>query len=259
MANSTWIQATNSVLNLAQLPICQSEAAFNAGQLPKYQNAAKYKVDFAHRHLTLRVRTAFDNCRFQLPIQAGTTDYVLDTGINAESIKYHSWYNITAGSAYAQHLQFMLYEDYMDMWPDQTQVQQQPPCYVVQLPYDRSLDYPVGAFAPMPRVRIYPIPDDSYILEYQAALSAAPLTVATSQILWTQDYEHGLWAWAWNFLEVDLAEGREVQLEAMVDQVVTRIKLASQPAEEVRKGVRMMKMNNRRRSGWRRGGGGYFG
>jgi len=258
--NSTWIEATNSVLNLAQLPTVKSVAAFNAGQIAKYQTAAKYKIDFAQRHLGLSMTTAMSNAKFQLPIQQGVADYVLDIGISAEAIKYHSWYNTTANSSYAQHLKFMLYEDYMDMWPDQTPtvIQSGPPQYVVQLPYDRSLDFAPGATEPMPRVRIYPIPDAQYNLEYQGRLNAYSLTQASDQILWPKAYEHGLWSWAWKLLEVDLAEGREASLDALVDQVVSRIKVASQAASEVRKGVRMMSMNygRRRRSGR---GGGYYG
>ena len=199
-----------------------------------------------------------DNCKFQLPIQEGTTDYVLDTGISAEALRYHGWYNITPQSAYYGHLKFYLYEDYMNEWADQTQVQSGPPQYVVQLPYDRALDFSAGNFGPMPRVRIYPVPDANYTLQYQAALNPPVLTQSTDQILWPPAYEHGLWAWAWKYLELDLAEGRENGLEAMVDQVLTRIKLASQPASEVRKGIRMMRIGRRR--GYRRSGSsGYFG
>jgi hypothetical protein len=257
MANSTWFQATNSVLNLAVLPQVVSTAVFDGGQLSKTQNAAKYKIDFAHRHLTLQVRTYMDNAKFSLPIQAGMSDYPLDLGISGEALRYHGWYNITPGGNYDRHLKFMLYEDYMNKWPDQTVVWSGPPQYIVQLPYDRQTDFPTGAFNPIPMVRVYPIPDTNYTLQYQAALNAPPLISSSSQILWPTAYEHGIWAWAWKFLEVDLAEGREMMLDALVDQVLSRIKLASQPASEVRKGVRMMRMNQ---GGYGRGRqGGYFG
>ena len=241
--NSDWFSATNSVLSLASLPLCGSTSAFDAGQLTKYQNAAKYKIDFAHRHLTLKMVTAFTNRKFQLPINVSVTDYVLDTGISAESLKYHSWYNITAGSAYAQYLPLMKYEDYTDGWPDQTIVQSGPPEYVVQLPYDRQLDVD----DPEPRIRIFPVPDGAYTLQYQARLNAYTLTSNNSILLWPPEYEHGLWAWAWKFLEVDLAEGREATLEALADDVLSRIKLASMPAEQVRKGVRMPHLSHRHR------------
>ena len=243
MANSTWFEATNSVLNLAQLPNVGSTAAFDAGQMTKYQAAAMWKIDFAHRHLTLKMVTAFTNRKFQLPIQAGVTDYVLDVGISAESLKYHSWYNITAGSSYAQPLKFVKYEDYTDAWPDQTVIQSGPPEYMVQLPYDATLD----AVNPLPRVRVFPIPDANYQLQYQARLNFYPLVDSSSILLWPPVYEHGLWAWAWKFLEVDLAEGREASLDALVDDVISRIRVVSMAAEEVRKAVRMMKMTSRNR------------
>ena len=242
MANSNWFQTTNSVLQLAQLPPIASTAAFDANQITKFQSAAKFKVDFAQRHLTLKMVTAFTNRKFQLPIQAGTTDYVLDTGISAESLKYHSWYNITAGSPYTGFLPLMKYEDYMDAWQDQTIIQSGPPEYMVQLPYDRQLD----VNAPQPRIRVFPVPDAPYTLQYQAELNFYPLVNSASIILWPPEYEHDMWSWAWKFLEVDLAEGREATFDALVDDVVSRIRVLSQSAEEVRKGVRLPKLNGRR-------------
>lgn len=242
MVNSTWLQATNSVLQLAQLPIIGNPANFDGGQISKYQAAARWKIDFAHRHLTLKMVTAFTNRKFTLPIQAGTTDYVLNTGISAESLKYHSWYNITAGSPYAQFLPVVKYEDYLDKWPDQTVVQSGPPEYMVQLPYDSQLDYP----NPSPRIRVFPVPDAAYTLQYQARLNYYPLVNSGSVIAWPPEYEHGLWSWAWKFLEIDLAEGREAMLDALVDEVISRIRVVSMAAEEVRKGVRMPHLSSRR-------------
>lgn len=251
MTNSTWFSATNSVLNLASLPLVPSPTAFDNGQMTKYQNAAAYKVDFAHRHLTLKMCTAFTKYKFQLLIFQGTTDYILDTGINSENLAYHSWFNITAGSPYACPLKLVTYEDYTSRYPDQTVLQQAPPLYVVNLPYDRQLD----TGNPQPRIRIFPIPDNTYTLQYQASLNAFPLTTSSSQILWPPQYEHGLWSWAWKFLEVDLAEGREASLDAVVDEVISQIRVMSQKAEEVRKAVRIMHYSGRRRRGY---GGGYF-
>jgi hypothetical protein len=254
--NSSWFSATNSVLQLAQLPIVQSTTSFDApigsGGLSKYQNAAKWKIDFAHRHLTLKMCTAFTQYKFQLSINAGVTDYILDTGINSESLSYHSWYNITPGNPYAGFLPLLKYEDYLDRFPDQTVIYSSPPEYVVQLPYDRTLD----TGNPMPRIRIFPVPDNTYTLQYQARLNPFSLVNSGSQILWPPQYEHGLWSWAWKFLEIDLAEGREQMLDAMVDDVISQIRVMSQKAEEVRKGVRILSLNGRHRYRYR---GGYFG
>lgn len=254
MTNSTWFATTNSVLQLAQLPLISSTASFDApigsGGLSKYQDAAKWKVDFAHRHLTLKMCTAFTQYKFSLSVQPGITDYILDTGINSESLSYHSWYNITAGSPYAGYLPLYKYEDYMDQWPDQTVIQSAPPQYVVQLPYDRTLD----TGNPQPRIRVFPVPDAAYQLQYQARLNPFPLTTSSSIILWPPPYEHGLWTWAWKFLEIDLAEGREQMLDALVDDVISQIRVMSQKAEQVRKGVRLPHLGR----GRRRGATGYF-
>jgi hypothetical protein len=253
MAFSNWFSATNSVLQLAQLPVIASTTVFDSGVLTKYQNAAKYKIDFANRHLALKVQTTMSNRKFTITTTAGTQAYALNTGILSENLKYHSWYNITAGSPYYGPLKLVKYEDYMDMWADQTIVQQGPPLYMVQVPYDGTTDTPALGLNPM--IWCYPIPDAVYTLQYQAHLNYNPLTASGSLISWPPQYEHGLWSWAWKFLEIDLAEGREQMLDALVDDVVTRIKVASQTAEEVRKGVRMLKLSGRR--GQR--GGGYFG
>jgi hypothetical protein len=251
LANSTWFETVNSVLQLATLPPVITTTAFDNGPISKYQNAAKFKIDFAHRHLTLKMCTFFTTYKFSLIINQGTTDYILDTGINSESLSYHSWYNITAGSPYAQFLKLVKYEDYLDRWPDQTVVQSGPPEYMVELPYDRTLD----TGNPMPRIRVFPVPDNTYTLQYQARLNPFPLVDSSSQILWPPQYEHGLWSWAWQYLEIDLAEGREGALDKLVDEVLSQIRVMSQPAEEVRKGVRVMHLSGNRR---RRGYGGYF-
>lgn len=250
---STWFQATNSVLNLAQLPLIASTSVFDSGVLTKYQSAAKYKVDFANRHLSLKLVTTTMNRKFSLTTTSGTQAYDLSSTTLSENLKTHSWYNITAGSSYVGPLNLVRYEDYLNSWPDQTIVPSGPPEFMVQVPYDATTDTPTLGLTPL--VWTFPIPDATYTLQYQAHLNATPLTSSGSNISWSPQYEHGLWTWAWKFLEVDLAEGREASLDALVDEVITRIKMLSTTAEEVRKGVRMMKLTSRRGHY----GGSYFG
>jgi hypothetical protein len=192
-------------------------------------------ISFAHTYLTNRMSTRFTNRKFQLPIQGGTSTYILDSGISGESLKYDSWVNITAGSSYARMLRYVRYEDFEKMWPDPTVIQSGPPEYVVQLPLDRTLD----TTQPQVRVMIYPIPDTTYTLQYEARLNAYILTNSSSIILWPPEYEYGLWMWAKAYGEVDLAEGREGALIPLAEQVINNIRIMSQEAQEVRKGVRM--------------------
>jgi hypothetical protein len=253
MANSTWFMATNSTLTLAALPTIASTTLFDSGPLSKYQNLFKFQIDFAHRYLSNRMATRFTNRKFQLPIVEGTTTYVLDTGISGESLKYHSWVNNTPGNAYARVLKYMRYEDFEAAWPDPTIIQSGPPEYIVQLPLDRTLDVD----NPQARVMVFPVPDNSYNLQYEARLNCYPLTSSASIIMWPPEYEHALWAWAKAYSEIDLAEGREQALLPLAEAVLNNVRIMSMEAEEVRKGVRLMTTWGGRRR-WRRSSG-YFG
>jgi len=235
---------------LAALPTIVNTTAFDNGPLSKYQNLYKFNVDFAHRYLSNRMATRFTNRKFQLPIAAGTTVYALDTGMSGESLKYHSWANITAGSSYASTLQYMKYEDFLQMWPDSTIIQSGPPQYIVQLPLDRTLD----TTQPQARIQVYPIPDATYQLQYEARLNAYPLINSASIILWPPEYEHALWMWVKAWGEVDLAEGREQALLPLAEQVINNVRIMSMEAEEVRKGVRLPRMGGF----WRRRATSYF-
>jgi hypothetical protein len=236
--NSTWFQCTNSTLTLAALPIIGTTTAFDNGPLSKYQNLFKFNIDFAHRYLSNRMATRFTNRKFQLPISAGVTTYILDTGISGESLKYHSWVNNTPGNAYARMLRYMKYEDFEQMWPDPTIIQSGPPEYIVQLPLDRQLDVD----DPQARIMVFPVPDANYNLQYEARLNFYPLTSSGSVILWPPEYEHALWAWAKAYGEIDLAEGREQALLPLAEAVLNNVRIMSMEAEEVRKGVRLPKL-----------------
>lgn len=253
--NSTWYQCTNSALGLAALPTIMTTASFdnNVPPLSKYQDLYKRMVDFAHRFLSERMATRFTNRKFQLPIQTGTTVYTLDTGISGEALKFQSWVNLTAGSPYARVLKYMRYEDFLAMWPDSTIIQSGPPEYIVQLPLDRTLD----TTQPQARVQVFPVPDNSYQLQYEARLNPYQLVDSSSIILWPPEYEHALWMWVKAYGEVDLAEGREQALIPLAEQVINNVRIMSMEAEEVRKGVRIIPRTG---AGWykRRRASGYF-
>lgn len=257
LASSTWLQATNSLLGLAQLPLIPDATTFDGGQLTKYQDAAKRFFDLAHRQLSLKTTTNFTNRKFQLPISIGTLgtpstyQYALDLGINSEALKFHSFYNVTYGSSYATQLPVWKYEDYRTRWPEESQLWLAAPQAVIILPYDRTLDFPHGT----PKVQIFPVPDANYNLEYQAKLNFYPLIKNDDLILWPPEYEHALWLWGQQWLEVALSEGREGAIAGFVQEAVNAVHIQSLTSIEVRKAVKLGITMGRRRRFY----GGYFG
>jgi len=246
MANSTWMTATNEVLELSQIDPIASANDFNnpTGVLSKPQRAARAYIKLAHLHLSVRAYKHFATRRIELPITLGTSVYPLDTGMNPEHIRPERFFNITTGTAAAQNrpLRYYEYANFMADFPDPSKITTGAPSHWILLPIDRTEESPVH------KVRIYPNPDQNYKLEYQAALNAYPLANATSVLLWPPEYEHVLWEFAWDLVERGLGEGKEGSISGMAAQAANEVKLVAGRLADANRAFRMMRLPSRRRS-----------
>jgi hypothetical protein len=236
MANSSWFNLTNECLRYAVLPTIASTAIFDDDtQLQQFQFAAKYYVRLAHKFLTLRALRHFTTRRIALNVFAGTSVYPLDIGIGPQGIKYQSFYNVTTGGTQNQPLQALAYEQFLQMYPDQSKIPTGPPIYWVLLPIERSQKDP----SPQ-NIQIVPTPDQSYSLQYRAQILPYALSVSTDTVLWPPEYEHCLTLFAWDQEERALGEGKEGNIQALARQAVDEVHLIAGLPDDLRPAVRTM-------------------
>lgn len=242
MPNSTWRAVTNDALRLASLDTIQTDAAFDADQITKYQAFAKYVIRLGHAMLTVRARKHFTERRIELLVFQDVKDYQLDTGISAESLVPYSFFSISPNAPQSSQnvpLVNMPYEQYMAQFPVGTPVPKGAPTAWIFLPLERTDPDPVH------RIRVFPTPDQNYTLQYKAKLNASALTKATDKVLWPPEYEHVLTTFAWNLIERDLGEGKEAMIAQLADKACKEVWLAAGVPEEVRRTPRTMKLPSR--------------
>jgi hypothetical protein len=245
MANHTWMEATNEVLELSQIDPIASADDFNnpTGALNKPQRGARAFIRLAHSHLSVRAYKHFATRRMELLISSSSGSvYPLDTGMNPEHIRPERFFNITTGTAAAknQELAYYEYARFMRDYPDPSLITSSSPEAWILLPVERTDESPIH------KVRIFPNPDQDYKLEYQAALNAPPLTTATSVLLWPPEYEHVLWEFAWDLLERGLGEGKEGSIAGLAAQAANEVKLVAGRLADAKRAFRFMRMPSRR-------------
>lgn len=252
MANSTWRAATNNVLALSSLPEIESDADFNngGGSLQKFQSVAKQFVKLGHHHLGVRARNHFNTERFEFDTSTLTAIYEIQTGLSPENIKLESFYTVSTGDKanFNQPLREMSYDRFQKLYPDISKIPTGAPEYVVLLPLEGDDEDPPH------RLRVVPDPDDVYKIEYQCVLHAGQLTTATSKILFPPHYEHALWEFCWELLEIDLGEGKEAKIGFLAREAANAVFLAAGRTMNSRKGPRSMRIPSigRGRSGYYR-------
>lgn len=238
MANSTWFEATNEILALSSLPKIANVATFNdEGSKQKYQAVAKQFAKLAHKHLGVRAYNHFNNRKFDFGTVSGTNIYDLDVGLSPENIKLESFFNNTAGNLASQNgpVRFMEYKDFQRRYPDPDNIGIGVPTHWTLLPIDDSEPSPVHT------IRIIPDPDNAYTIEYVAKLDSWELTTGDDIILFPKPYEHMLWEFCWELLEIDLGEGKEGKIGFLAREAANQVYLAAGKIPDARKAPRMMR------------------
>jgi hypothetical protein len=247
LANSTWLEATNEVLALSSLPAIASADEFDdttGESLQKYHAAAKQFVKLAHMHLGVRARQHFNTERFQFQTTVNTAVYELDTGLSPEDIKFQTFFNVTTGTRATLNspLMHMEYRTFKRLHPDLDQITTGAPQNWILLP--KEVGAVPGENDTPNRIRIYPDPDDQYTIEFQAKLDSQPLIDNSSKILFPKHYEHVLWLFCWELLEVDLGEGKEGMLSLKAREAANQVWLAAAKHPDAKKAPRAMRIRS---------------
>jgi hypothetical protein len=260
MPNSNWFTCTNTVLSLASLDPIPDMPTFDAGgtALDKYQLTAKTGVMLANQHLGLRCRRHFSKRQFMIQVNkpaAGQNCIIaLDLSIAAENISPHSFFNLTNANTVVggvnlsnsgnQRLENWKYEEFLRAYPNQNIIENAPPLAWIVLPIDAAnFTAPNNGDDTVQYVQIYPNPDQTYQLIYQAKVNAQQLQKSTDLILFPPVYEHAVWEFALYLLESDLGEGKEMQIGQLAKEAADQVELAAGTATDVRKAPRMMKIH----------------
>lgn len=251
MANSTWFQTTNKILELkGQLQISSADNFNNPiTGLTRIQSQTRAFVDLCDRLLNVKRNNRDTSQEFALTTQVGNPDilstytYQLDASISIESIRYWSFFNTTpqsddAGSTTsisAQGIYNMPYREFRRRWPDFTSIPLSPPVLWVIMP--KSL-MQGGVGIVNDTILFYPIPDAVYTIQYQAKTNAVPLQLDTDPILWSPQYEHVLWTWAGAWLEDALGEGKGQMAQYYAERALSEYLFWAAGPDEERKAIR---------------------
>lgn len=246
MANSTWLQITDEVLRLCRLRTIKTAAIFDSdpSTLSSFQSACKFYTKFCHQFMSVRAREWFNLRVIDLAIDSVTSNatFPLDTGISAEALKPHTFFNNSvANSSHNGPLEVWSPEYFDTLYPVKANITTGPPQAVVLYPPSRTDESPVY------RVRVFPNPNASYLLQYKAHLNGYPLVNGSTKILWPFEYEHVITGLAWELMEaVSMGEGKEGPLMAMAQKAASDVFLVGSIPTDIRRGVKMFRMGSMR-------------
>ena len=250
MANSSWMQVTNKVLELRGQNQITSPDNFNSeyqAGLTRMQQLARAFVEMCDRFLNVKRNNRDTSQEFQIVTQAGqplvpsSNWYSIDQSVTAASIRYWSFFNVTPQSSSttsyspAQQIFNVPYREFLARYPDITTIQTGPPVNWILLP--KSL-IGGGTGLQYDKIMFYPVPDATYQINYQAKTKAVALTLHSDPVLWSPEYEHVLWTYASAFLEDAIGEGKGQNLFGLAEKFVSDYLMWESGPDEERKCVR---------------------
>lgn len=239
MANATWREATNECLLMASLDPFVSDADFNADLGDKYQIFAKRAVKLANSVLGTRCHRHFSERKIPLITSAGVSTYPLDTGISPESIHVRSFFNQTTDPVLKQYngeLRNIEYTEFLKKWPDQSLIPEGSPTHWIMVPIERT------EVSTAHKIQIFPTPNATYTLQFQAKLNPYVLTQASDPILYPPEYQHALTMFAWALLEEDLGEGKGAIPASLAKKTADEVLLVAGSPRDVRNAPRTMRL-----------------
>lgn len=236
MVNSTYLAATNKVLELAGQRQIASAVAFNAPTtaLSRVQQLARAYVDLASRYLLTRLNKRFMQREFTTGLIAGSNLYPLDPNIDSESLIFHSFFLTTTGVAIP--LYNWDYREFRALYPDLTILPTGAPQRWILVPTVGASNQIID---PTHNVMFYPAPDTDYTIIYQAKLNAQSLSLDTDKILFPPEYEHCLWLQGRLFLEQILGEGKDAGIERYAQQAASDVNMWGGGPDEERRAIKV--------------------
>lgn len=252
MANQSWFQATNYVLEAAgQLQITSAINFDNPiTGLTRVQSQTRRFVEMCNSLLQLKRNNRDTVQEFQINTVVGnpsilsTYVYQVDPSVQVESIRYQSFFNITppttnsqgsTSTVVAQPLYNVEYREFRQRYPDFTAINTGPPINWIIIP--KTL---VGGGVGIQQdyIMFFPIPDAIYQIVYQAKLNAVPLQLNTDPVSWSPEYQTVLALWGKAFLEDALSEGKGQGAQYYAEKFTSQYYFWTAGPDELRKAVR---------------------
>lgn len=236
MSNSTYLAATNKVLELAGQRQISSAASFDAPTtaLSRVQQLARAYVDLASRFLLTKLNKRFMQREFTFGTDSMTLVYTLDPNIDSESLVFHSFFFVDQGQV--APIRNWDYREFRALYPDDDDIPTGIPNRWILLPIAGQSNEIID---PTHAIMFYPRPDAIYTIRYQAKLNAQPLSLSTDKILFPPEYEHSLWLQGRLFLEQILGEGKDANIERFASQAASEVNMWADGPEEVRHAVKI--------------------
>jgi hypothetical protein len=248
---NSWLTTTNYILELSGQQQILTSAAFNnpIQDCSRVQQQCRRFVDFCDRMLNVPRNNRDTVQEFQIQTQTGnpliqsTFTYYLDNSVSVENVRYLSFFNITPQyqtetgltTVFAQQLWNKEYREFRQDYPDFTAINIGPPQNWIILP--KSL-VAGGPGIIQDAIIFFPIPDQQYLINYQAKTNATPLQLDTDPILWDTRYEHILWKWGQALLEDALGEGKSQGAQYYAERALSEYNDWVAGPEEERRAVR---------------------
>jgi hypothetical protein len=218
MANSTYFQAVNRVLEHAGQATIASTGDFDAEtDLEKPQLQAKRFVDKANRRLIRNNRPRQRLRKYTLTLASGDNDYTLNSATSLENLKEDTFFITTA--AYARGpLRYVPYETWLTWFPTGEPNEGIPEFW---------FDYPPDGTTVGDRIGFSPPPSAAMTVQYEGYMDVTALTTSTDVIAFDVKFEDVLWDWGQSYLESALSEGKAMELNAILDGLLSEIRQLS--------------------------------
>lgn len=229
--NSTYYATVYRMAQEVGIQPPTSEAQFDDdNQLPSPLLKLKKYTDKVQRMLIRTLNKTFTRRIFTFNTTQGTTTYELDAQTNIEGVGYHSVRCNTTGAAIP--LWNLPYNEYREMWTDETTVPQGKPqrWVAVITPISEGVNR-------ISSMLILPTPDANHTIEYEAKITARPLLAHDSVILFPPEYEDVLWTWGEAMLESKL--GVDATMADYAQMVIDHCRMWSERPIDEKRGVKM--------------------
>lgn len=225
MANTTFRAACERVLRLSGRNPFTDDAEFNAGNIDAEKAALKEFFSIANQRYGRVMRNRLMAREFSLSLVDNDNDYDLDATVSVDRLVPKSWYCTTAGSSGALTYYPGGYYQWKRDFPE-GQTEEGAPRYWFY--------YPSTANNP-DRIGFSPPPDGSYTVKYSAYLKPVLLTSATDLLIWPPEIEDGVVLAALTFLQMYQAEGKNPDIEKLLEPIFSEIKqVFNGPLDEIK-------------------------
>lgn len=229
--NSTYFNSVNRVLREEGKDPILTEDAFNSGAVDRVQLQAILFYDHCNRMAARRLNKLFTNRVFTFNTVEDQADYELDELTHLEGIRFHSVRCNTTGAA--RPLNNIPYDEYRDsLYPDLSLVPSGKPTDWVACYSNSAMGTERGN-----KIKISPVPDGIYEIEFIAKIVVPPLLLAADFIYFPPEYEDVMWTWTQNWLRQKL--GKDASMDDYAREAIDSVRAWGTAPPDVRQAARI--------------------